>query len=84
VFVGFPLALSAPRQSGARGFIFALAAMFALYIVRSVFISLGQGGLLTFGGLLPYDVSIACATILPAVTLIFLGVWLIRKKSYQL
>ena len=84
VFIGFPLALAPPRQSGSRGFVYALFALFLLYIVRSIVISLGQGGLLTLNGAIPFDVSIALATVLPAVAMIITGVVIIHRKSYQL
>jgi lipopolysaccharide export LptBFGC system permease protein LptF len=83
-FIGFPLALAPPRQSGARGFVYALAALFLLYIVRSVIISLGQGGLLTLNGLIPFDLSIGLATVLPGIVLIVAGIVLIHRKSYEL
>jgi lipopolysaccharide export LptBFGC system permease protein LptF len=57
-------------------------ALFALYIARNISISLGQGGLLTFGGVLPYDLSLALACLLPTLFMLGLGVWMIRRKSY--
>jgi lipopolysaccharide export system permease protein len=83
-FMGFPLALAAPRQSGARGFVFSLAALFALYILRSVIISFGQGGLLTLNGLIPFDVSIALATLGPAMVMMVVGILLTHRKSYEI
>jgi lipopolysaccharide export system permease protein len=84
VLVAFPLALAAPRQSASRGFLFAIAALFTLYIVRAVFISMGQGGLLSFGGLLNIEQSIALACISPGVIIAVIGIGLIQKKSYTL
>jgi LPS export ABC transporter permease LptG len=82
MFMAFPLALAPPRQSNAKGFMYAVLALFALYIARNISISLGQGGLLTFGGVLPYDLSLALACLLPTLFMLGLGVWMIRRKSY--
>jgi lipopolysaccharide export LptBFGC system permease protein LptF len=82
-FMAFPLAITPPRQSGAKGLIYAVATLFILYVSRAVFISLGQGGLLTFGGFLPFETSIALACLLPGVVMILLGAWLIHRKSFR-
>ena len=82
MFMAFPLALAPPRQSSAKGFLYAIIALFALYIGRNISISLGQGGLLTLGGLIPYDLSVALACVLPSVVMLLVGAWLIRRKSY--
>jgi len=84
VLIAFPLALAAPRQSGSQGFIVAIVALFSLYIVRAVFISMGQGGLLMFGGILTLEQSIAFACITPGVVIGLIGILLIQKKSYTL
>ncbi len=82
MFMAFPLALAPPRQSSAKGFLYAIIALFALYIGRNISISLGQGGLLTFGGLVPYDLSVALSCLLPSLILLLIGAWMIRRKSY--
>ena len=82
MFIAFPLALAPPRQSSAKGFLYAIITLFAFYIGRNISISLGQGGLLTFGGLLPYDLSVGLACILPSLLILLFGAWLIRRKSY--
>jgi len=82
MFMAFPLALAPPRQSSAKGFLYAIIALFTLYIGRNISISLGQGGLLTFGGLIPYDLSVALACVLPSLLMLGVGAWMIRRKSY--
>ncbi len=82
MFMAFPLALAPPRQSSAKGFLYAILALFALYIGRNISISLGQGGLLTLGGLIPYDLSVALACVLPSLVMLLVGAWMIRRKSY--
>jgi lipopolysaccharide export LptBFGC system permease protein LptF len=76
------LALAPPRQSSAKGFLYAILALFALYIGRNISISLGQGGLLTLGSLIPYDLSVALSCLLPSLVMLLVGAWMIRRKSY--
>lgn len=84
VFMAFPLALAPPRQSSAKGFTLSIVTLFALYILRNISISLGQGGLLMFGNTLSFDASVAVACLLPTLLLLGLGAWLIHRKSYSL
>ena len=84
VFMAFPLALAPPRQSSAKVFTLAIVTLFALFFLRYISISLGQGGLLMFGNTLSFDASVAVACLLPTLLLLGLGAWLIHRKSYSL
>jgi lipopolysaccharide export LptBFGC system permease protein LptF len=81
--IAFPLALTPPRQSGAKGFLYAIVTLFSLYIVRNIVISLSLGGALTFGGLLSDSLAIALATFLPSVLILWMGLALIKRKSFH-
>lgn len=81
VLCAVPLALTTPRRVGNRGFLFSLAALFALYVLRSLFVNLGSLGKFTLGGLLPVPISIMLACWLPVVLMAALGTALLARKS---
>jgi lipopolysaccharide export system permease protein len=79
--VAVPFAITPPRQGSERGFLFALLALFVFYVVRSLSVSLGQAGLFTLGGLLPFEASVAVACWLPVVVMLVLALLLLQQKS---
>jgi LPS export ABC transporter permease LptG len=79
-----PLALTPPRSGQQRGFIFALGMMFLFYLLRALFVALGQAGVLTLGGVLPFAVNGLLAAWLPVLVLLFSGLWLLKRKSVVL
>jgi lipopolysaccharide export LptBFGC system permease protein LptF len=81
VLTALPLAITDPRKSADRGFIFAIGVLFLYYLLRSVSVAIGRSGTLTFGGAVPLDVSLFLAAWLPVILIALLGLGLIMRKS---
>lgn len=76
-----PLAMAPPRQGSERGFVFALVVLFSFYIIRSVFVSLGQAGFMTLGGWIPFELSLALAAVLPIGVIFSLAAAMMWRKA---
>jgi len=79
--IGVPLAMVAPRQNNQRGFVFAIASLALFYVLRSLFVAMGQAGSFTLGGLLSLSQSIALAASMPLVIMLALALGLLWRKS---
>jgi lipopolysaccharide export LptBFGC system permease protein LptF len=78
--IAVPLAITHPRSSNRRGFVFSLAVLFSAYLLRSVFESLGQAKWFTLPGI-SKGWMLCGLSWLPLVILMILAMILLRKKS---
>ncbi len=84
ILSAIPLSMSPPRTGSNRGFVFSLIVLFLMYMLRNVFIGMGQNFYNDLGGLLSMPVYLAIISWLPLLVLTLVGVLLIHRKSYVL
>lgn len=79
ILVAIPLAITAPRQSGNRGIVFAIGALFLFYILRAVFVAVGRSGVIP-DSFIPLQLTLAVASWLPVLLIGALGAYLLWRK----
>ena len=80
ILCAIPLALTPPRSGANRGFVFSLIALFLFYILRALFVHMGESGLLSFG-ILPEGIAMMIACWLPVIIIGGIGAGLLARKS---
>jgi lipopolysaccharide export LptBFGC system permease protein LptF len=78
---GVPLAIVAPRRNNERGFVFAIGILFLFYVLRSLFVAVGQSGAFSLGGVFTLSHSIALATTMPLLLMLALALGLLWRKA---
>lgn len=79
ILVAIPLAITAPRQSGNRGIVFAIGALFLFYILRAVLVAIGRSGVVP-ETVIPLQITLAVVSWLPLLLIGGLGCWMLWRK----